>query len=165
MVKVAPSILAADFEILEEEIEDVVKAGADYIHVDVMDGEFVNNETPGLEMYERAIKLAPDIPDSYLNLVFAYDKVGKFNLATKLVETFIKKFPDNEAIELAKDYLDRRAEEDNDELINDDKGLPQSISSRKKKQKELEENIAENSADVNSDAETEGTDGTDEENA
>lgn len=66
MVKVAPSILAADFERLEDEIKDVVQSGADYIHVDVMDGEFVNNETPGLEMYERARKATDKVIDTHL---------------------------------------------------------------------------------------------------
>jgi len=45
MVKIAPSILSADFGILKEELELVEKGGADYIHVDVMDGHFVPNIT------------------------------------------------------------------------------------------------------------------------
>jgi len=64
MGKIAPSILSADFTRLGEEVKAVERAGADYIHIDVMDGNFVPNITIGpliVKAVRRITKLPLDV--------------------------------------------------------------------------------------------------------
>lgn len=82
MTKIAPSILSADFSKLGYEIKEVEKGGADYIHVDVMDGHFVPNITIGPLIVE-AIKPITELPlDVHLmienpdNYIPAFAKAG-----------------------------------------------------------------------------------------
>ena len=63
-IKISPSILSANFSILGEEIKSLEKAGADLIHVDVMDGHFVPNITMGppiIKMIRKCTKLPFDV--------------------------------------------------------------------------------------------------------
>ena len=66
MVLIAPSILSADFSKLGEEIKAVERAGADWIHVDVMDGHFVPNITIGPVVVSKIRKISDIFFDVHL---------------------------------------------------------------------------------------------------
>ena len=80
-IKLAPSILSADFSRLGEEIRAIEEAGADYVHVDVMDGRFVPNLTIGplvVEAVKRCTKLPLDV---HLMIVEPEKYIGDFKSA------------------------------------------------------------------------------------
>lgn len=77
---VAPSILSADFANLEKEIKAVAQAGADWIHVDVMDGRFVPNITIGIPVVKSLKKVSPLPLDVHLMI----------EEPEKYIEAFIK---------------------------------------------------------------------------
>lgn len=66
MIKIAPSILSADFSKLGAEVQRVVAAGAEYIHIDVMDGTFVPNITIGAPVVKSLRKVTDDVFDVHL---------------------------------------------------------------------------------------------------
>lgn len=81
MIKIAPSLLSADFSRIAEQIALVESAGADYLHIDVMDGRFVPNLTWGPKIVGDLRKLSPLPFDAHLMIVEPERLVDDFRKA------------------------------------------------------------------------------------